>query len=544
MLDGAHGGPVLPAIAYPNVERGAAARRDGRYDADVIVVGTGAGGATTAAALAAMGHDVLMLEEGDLHRTESFTTDPPAMFRRLYRDAGTSVILGTPPILFAEGKCVGGSTVINGGMCWRTPEHVLDRWDREHRLPDVSPRAMAPYFDEAERILHVEPNDERTWGRHSRSFAEGAVKLGFPVKVNPRNMDRCVGLNNCALGCPTGAKQSMLVTEVPRALQLGARLLAQARVEKILFSGSRAIGVRGRFVGDNDRPTYRFEARAPLVVLAAGARHTPGLLMRSRIRSAALGRNLRTHPNAKVVGVFDEPLDPWIGAHQTHQIHHFLEEGILMACAAVPPGILAMGTPGLGAEHAARMRQYNHLMTAATLVEDTGEGRVRLGPDRQPLMTFRLSSQDVETIHRGVALTAKVMFSAGARSVWLPFAHLPEIHSVDDLAKIESLPRRPDRIELMTVHSMGSARMSRDAGDGVVDERGLVHGVSGLAVADASLFPSSIGVNPQETIVALALRNAERIAATLTSPRAPRPRPAIGATAAGSAPAPIPGDAP
>jgi choline dehydrogenase-like flavoprotein len=523
MLDDAHGGTALPAIAYPNVERGAAARRDGRHDADVIVVGTGAGGATTAAALAAMGHDVLMLEEGDLHRTESFTTDPPSMFRRLYRDAGTSVILGTPPILFAEGKCVGGSTVINGGMCWRTPEHVLERWDREHRLPDVSPRAMAPYFEAAERVLHVEPNDERTWGRHSRSFAEGAVKLGFPVKVNPRNMDRCVGLNNCALGCPTGAKQSMLVTEVPRALQQGARLLAQARVERILFSGSRAVGVHGRFVGDNGRPTYRFEARAPLVVLAAGARHTPGLLMRSRVRSAALGRNLRTHPNAKVVGVFDEPLDPWIGAHQTHQIHHFLEEGILMACAAVPPGILAMGTPGLGAEHAARMRRYNHLMTAATLVEDTGEGRVRLGPDRQPLMTFRLSSQDVETIHRGVALTAKVLFSAGARSVWLPFAHLPEIHSVDELAKIETLPRRPDQIELMTVHIMGSARMSRDAADGVVDARGLVHGVSGLAVADASLFPSSIGVNPQETIVALALRNAERIAGTLKSPRAPRP---------------------
>ena len=537
MLDGGGRALALPAIPYPNVERGSAVRRDSVYAADVIVVGTGAGGATTAAALAAMGHDVLMVEEGDLHRTESFTTDPPTMLGRLYRDAGTSLIFGTPPILFAEGKCVGGSTVINGGMCWRTPDFVLDRWDREHRIPDVSPRAMQPWFEAAERILHVESNDERTWGRHSRSFADGAAKLGWPTRVNPRNMDRCVGLNNCALGCPTGAKQSMLVTEVPRALRHGARLLAQARVEKILFSGSRAIGVRGHLVGDNDRPTYRFEARAPLVVLAAGARHTPGLMMRSRLRSAALGRNLRTHPNAKVVGVFDEPLDPWIGAHQTHQIHHFLEDGILMACAAVPPGILAMGTPGLAAEHAARMRRYNHLMTAATLVEDTGEGRVRLGPDRQPVMSFRLSSQDVETIHRGVALTAQVLFSAGARSVWLPFAHLPEIHSVDELAKIETLLRKPGKIELMTVHIMGSARMSRDGGDGVVVPSGLVHGVTGLAVADASLFPSSIGVNPQETIVALALRNAERIAATLTRPKALRAQAASSVPAAERVPA-------
>jgi choline dehydrogenase-like flavoprotein len=150
------------------------------------------------------------------------------------------------------------------------------------------------------------------------------------------------------------------------------------------------------------------------------------------------------------------------------------------------------------------------MLSAAVLVEDTGVGRVKLGLDREPVMSFALSARDVELVHRGVALTARILFAAGAREVLLPFAHLPALASVDDVAKIESLPRRPEAIELLTVHIMGSARMAREPGDGVCDAFGFVHGAPGLAVADASLFPSSVGVNPQESIMALALRNAEQ----------------------------------
>jgi choline dehydrogenase-like flavoprotein len=508
--------PALEApgrgIDYPNVETGAEIHSDQVVKADVVVVGSGAGGATAAAALAEAGLEVVIVEEGGLHRTESFTTDPIHGIQRLYRDAGTSVIFGKPSILFAEGRCVGGSTVINGGMCWRTPDRVLDDWTGGHGLPDVSPRAMEPHFARAEEILHAESQQPDTLGRHSHLFLQGAQKLGWTLEPNRRNMRRCMGLNNCSLGCPTGAKQSMLVTEVPRALRAGARLFTNARVRRVLFKGRRAIGVRGEFMSVRNRLTHGFEIHAPLVVLAAGARHTPGILLRSRVRARALGRYLQVHPNAKVVGVFEERIDPWVGAHQTHQLHQFLDEGILIAYATVPPGLLASGLPGLGATHAARMRQYNHMLTAATLVEDTGEGRVRLGPDRQPYMTFRLSPRDIETIHRGVALTAQILFAAGAREVLLPFAHLPQLGSADEIQKIHAVPRRPGAIELMTVHIMGSARMACDPRDGVVDPWGFVHGIEGLAVADASLFPSSVGVNPQESIVALVLRNVERMA--------------------------------
>ncbi|HYC01078.1 MAG TPA: GMC family oxidoreductase [Candidatus Limnocylindrales bacterium] len=512
-------------LEYPNHEDGMTlghGRERRHFAADVVIVGSGAGGAPAARLLREAGYDVLMIEEGGLHRTETFRTDPLPSLQRLYRDAGTSSIMGRPPIMFAEGRCVGGSTVINGGMSWRTPERVLEQWSGEFGLEQTDPASMARHFEEAQRILHVEHQHEDTLGRNDALFVAGARKLGWRVENNPRNMHRCVGLNNCGLGCPTGAKRSMLVTEIPRALTAGTRLLSHAKVDRIRFRGGRAVGVRGHFVDERGRAKNsggrrlgRFEVEADLVVLAAGARHTPGILMRSLIFGGQVGRNLHTHPNAKVVGVFEEKVNAWIGAHQAHQIHQFLEEGVLLAYAGVPPGILATGIPGFGREHGERMALYNHMMAAGCLVEDTGVGRVVLGPDLQPWMTFQLSPKDVETVHRGVRLAAEQMFAAGARSVLLPFGDLPELHGPDDLVQIDRRPRKRHNIELMTVHIMSSTRMSRDKRGGVVDAWGHVHGVEGLAIADAGIIPSSIGVNPMETIVALSLRCAERWAEEL-----------------------------
>src|SRR5262249_12050926 len=229
--------PPEHRIEYPNVTAGAALHHHPGFPSPAAVVGAGARGAAAAAPVRGGGVGVLLLGEGALHRTETFTTDPSTMIRRLYRDAGTSMILGNPPIIFAEGRCVGGSTVINGGMTWRTPEPVLTRWERELGLAGLGPRAMEQYFEAAERILHAEPNQEDTFGRNTQLFVQGAQRLGWPLARAPRNMRRCVGLNNCALGCPTGAKQAMHVTEVPRALAAGAALLTDARVERVLWKG-------------------------------------------------------------------------------------------------------------------------------------------------------------------------------------------------------------------------------------------------------------------------------------------------------------------
>jgi choline dehydrogenase-like flavoprotein len=495
---------------YPNVVHGTQLEGNPTFDTDVVVIGTGAGGATAAARLRAAGRDVLMLEEGGLHRVDSFTTDPSTSIRRLYRDAGTTMILGRPPIVFAEGRCVGGSTVINGGMSWRTPPRVLERWERALGLDGTGPEAMARHFEEAERILHAEPNHEDTYGANTHLFLTGAAALGWPVARAPRNMRRCVGLNNCALGCPTGAKQGMHVTEVPRALHAGAALVTHARVAKVLRRGARAVGVTGHLVDDLGRRRGAFTVRARLVVVAAGARHTPGILRRSRIRAHWIGRGLHTHPNAKCVGVFDERIDPRIGTHQAFHVHHFLDDGILIGYAAIPPGLLAAAMPGLGPENAEKMALYNHMLTAATLVEDDTEGRIVMGPDREPYMVQTLDDADVERLHRGVALTARLLFAAGARRVFTPFADLPTLEHPGDVDRIATRPRHRDTIELMTVHIMGTARMARDPAAGATSPSGAVFGVEGLVVADASVLPTSIGVNPQETIIAMTLRNCER----------------------------------
>lgn len=502
--------PPEHRIRYPNVMDGSTFRGDAVLVTDAVVVGTGAGGATAAARLRDAGLDVLMVEEGALERTETFTTDPATMIRRLYRDAGTSMIFGTPPIIFAEGRCVGGSTVINGGMTWRTPARVLEHWEGDLGLAETGPAAMEPYFEAAERILHAEPNAEDTFGENTRLFVRGADALGWPVARAPRNMRRCVGLNNCALGCPTGAKQAMHVTEVPRALHAGAGLLTHARIDRVVWQDGRAVGVRGRLLGPDGRPGARLRVAAALVVLAAGARHTPGILLRSGVRARPVGRGLHTHPNAKCVGIFEQRLDPWKGTHQAFHVHHFLDEGILLGYATVPPGLLAAALPGLGPEHAEQMALYNHMLTAATLVEDETEGRVRLGPDRQPFMQQTLGAADVERLHRGVRLTAELLFAAGAHTVLTPFPDVPRLESPADLRHIDARPRRRRAVELMTVHIMGTARMAVDPARGATDASGRVHGTEHLVVADASVLPSSIGVNPQETIVAMTLRNAAR----------------------------------
>src|SRR5262249_21156245 len=190
---------------------------------------------------------------------------------------------------------------------------------------------------------------------------------------------------------------------------------------------------------------------------------------------------------------------------------HFLSDGILIGYAAVPPGLLAAALPGLGAENAAQMARYNHMLTAATLVDDHTEGRIVMGLDRQPYMVQTLDDADLERLHRGVApLAAERLFAAGARRVLLPFADLPALDGPHELPRIAGRPRVRHTIELMTVHIMGTARMAIDPEQGATDAMGAVHGVRGLVVADASALPSSIGVNPQETIVAVTLRNVER----------------------------------
>ena len=489
---------------------------DLRLEADAVVIGSGAGGGVVAAELAEGGLDVVVLEEGGYHPTEEFNASATAMTPKLYRDGGASVALGVPPIFFAEGRCVGGSTVVNGGMSWRTPEKVLERWAREDGVEAIRAREMEGAFARVERRISATHQDPETFGRDNALLRAGAEAKGWKVVENVRNQVHCAGSNACVFGCPTGAKRSTLVSYIPRALAFGARVYADCRVEKIDRDGKRATGVSGHVVRANGSRGPRFTVRAPIVVVCAGAIQTPVLLLRSGVKSPSgqIGRNLSLHPNAKVVALFDETVEGWKGVHQAYQVREFQDEGFIMAAVTVPPALVAMTLPAYGAELGEIMGDYNRMVTGGILVEDTVSGVVRALPGGIPAVTYQLTDEDGEHIVRGTTLLAELLFAAGARKVILPFEGTPILRSVDDLRRATARKIPKSAMEIMTVHMMGTARMGGDRARHVCDSFGQVYDADGLWVADASLFPSPIGVNPMETIMALATRNAGRILET------------------------------
>jgi len=503
--------PARPALLEGTAPRNVFTRRDHHgdsvLDADVVVIGSGAGGATIAAELAEAGFDVIVLEEGSYYQTRDFTADTSAMVRQLYRDGGATMALGSPPILYQEGRAVGGSTVINGGMSWRTPDKVLARWDRELGLSGIA-RELEPCFERVERRIHTAPMDPEAIGNDNLLLKQGADAKGWKLIGNLRNQAHCAGSNRCAFGCPTGAKQSALVSYVPRALHYGARIYADVHVDHITRHGKRATGVYGRVSGSG----HRITVRARLVVAACGAIHTPALLVRSGFRSPSgqLGKNLSMHPNVKVVAIFDEDVTGWKGAHQAFQVREFQDQGLLFAAVNMPPSILAMSFPQRGAQLGQLMQHYDRMVLAGMLCEDTTTGRVRT-INGQPQAFYQLAEADAANLKRGVVLLSELLFAAGAKRILLPFHGAGDLYGPDDARRLlnRDIPARG--WEVVTVHMMGTARMGTDRTAAVTSSFGQVHDADRLMVADASLFPTPIGVNPMETIMALATRAAGHV---------------------------------
>ncbi|MDQ1661113.1 MAG: hypothetical protein QOJ68_1093 [Blastococcus sp.] len=467
---------------------------------DAVVAGSGAGGAVVAAELAEAGWHVVVLEEGPHVTTEDFSTDTMAAFRTLYRDGGLTAMLGTPPVGYAEGRCLGGSTTVNGGMAWRTPEAVLARWRDEH---GVDLGDLGPTFDRIERRLSVGVQDADSIGRDQHLLKLGAERLGWAVVDNRRAQVHCGGCNACVLGCPTGAKQSTLVSYLPRAVAFGATVLSDCRVQRVDFDRKRVSGVRA--VRPDGR---RVVVRAPVVVLAAGALHTPVLLHRSGFRSPSgqLGRNLAVHPGANVTALFGDPVEGWKGVHQAYQVREF--EGVLMAAVNLPPGLVAAGLRLDRDELGTVMAGYDRILTAGVLVDDTSSGRVRAVGGR-PLVRYDLAPTDARRLVVAVADLCRLLFVAGATSIHLPVAGMAALESADDVQRLLAEPVAPGRLAVSTVHLMGTARMGGDPTRAVCDPWGRVHDAAGLYIADAGLLPTPLGVNPQETVMALATHVAE-----------------------------------
>ncbi|MCS7287407.1 MAG: GMC family oxidoreductase [Anaerolineae bacterium] len=506
---------TLPARQYPELNR------NEKEIADVVIVGSGAGGATVAAELAKAGLSVMVVEEGPLVTRDDFKVRPLERIINLYRDNGLTHTVGFPIILVPMGCAVGGTTVVNSGTCFRTPDFVLHQWRTVEGVRDVGPEQMAPLFEEIEAILNVTPVTDDIMGRNGEILRRGAEALGVRHGPIRRPVQNCHGSGQCAFGCPLDAKQDMRLTMLPRAVQAGARIYARCRVERIFHRNGKVTGVEAVILDPQGRPTpYRLTIHARAVVLAAGAIFTPWLLLRNRIGPRSqIGRHLRIHPGCGVMGLFDEEIMGWRGVMQSYHVDEWLEEGIILEATFPPPGIGYSGgvLPFIGRDFKEVLARYPYLAAVGILVSEHSSGRVIVGPDGRPWMFYFLSSEDAARIRKAIASTARLLFAAGAREVYPGLPGLEVIRSEAEVEHILSPRWRPSDLILSAYHPLGTCRMGEDPNRSVTDSYGAVHGVSNLWIADASLLPSSPIVNPIITIMALALRVARRILETWRS---------------------------
>ncbi|HEU4421636.1 MAG TPA: GMC family oxidoreductase, partial [Pilimelia sp.] len=498
--------PEPPLVCVP------AAQWPARAPADAVVVGSGAGGAMAGREVARAGLRVVICEEGRRFTVADFRDRPIVdRFTALYRDGGATVALGLPPILLPLGRGVGGTTLVNSGTCYRTPDRVLRRWRDRFGVPAADPDRFGHLLDEVERTLAVAPTPVEILGRNGLLALAGAQRLGWRAAPLRRNAPGCGGCCECVVGCPRNAKYGVHLNALPQACAAGAVIVTGARVDRVLVD--RAPGGRARAAGV---AFGGHEILAPLVVVAAGAVETPRLLRRSGLgRHPALGRGLAVHPATSVAGRFDEPVVATRGVLQGVGIEQLHDDGILIEATAGPPGLASFVLPGVGRALRTELDRADHLAFLGAMVADGPAGRVG---DRT--VNYRLAPADADRLRRSMLAMGRVLFAAGAREVLTGVARRPYARSPEELADIAASTRATE-LHLAAFHPTGTARLGADPRLAPVDPTGRVRGARGVYVADASVLPSCPQVNPQLSVMAMALAVASAILDGRTQDRRP-----------------------
>lgn len=496
-------------------------------EADFLVIGSGAGGATAAVVLAEAGYDVIVFEEGPRVERAEFTANLWRTAHRLFRDGGVFFLRGPSLLPALMGRAVGGSTIINSAICWRLPERVWSEWAQDDPgwAADNPYRALDAHADVLERDLHVGTAPESVMGGNNEALRRGAQALGWQGHAIRRSVVDCRGAALCLQGCPHGAKQSMDVSYLPRAERAGARIVADRRVERVLWSpsgrhsashsgsttptGAEAHGVQVR---GPEGPAFRVRARRGVVV-AAGAVHTPALLLASRVgRGSPVGRGFQCHPGVSVAARFDTAVDMWTGASQGYEVDEFAARGIKIETVSLAPELLVLRLPGVGARLGRYLDESRHMALWGGMVRARARGRVGRSWSGRPVARYALEPADIDDLAEGFSRSAELAFAAGARAIYPGIHGLPEVMTdMDDVRRFHGRIRSAKQLNLIANHLFGTARTGSDPRRSVVDPRFRIHGFRNAWVADASVLPSNLGVNPQLSIQTLARQAALRV---------------------------------
>lgn len=470
----------------------------GALTCDVLIIGSGAGGATSATILAEAGFDVLVVEEGswiDQGQVTAFSLD---QMERQYRSGGVTVALGLPSVAYTEGRGAGGGTEVNSGLYRRPPAEVVERWAEQWKIGDLEYDDIARIASEVESDINVVPLPGPPTTA-SRLLADGARQLGWACDESPRWMRYPDGTT------ASGTRQSMTATYLPRAQRAGARIMTDCRVIRLNTSGDRAVSADVLCDG-HQRRTIRFRH----VFVCAGAIQTPALLQRSGFQRN-IGRSLAVHPTVKLSARFDETVNVPDDV-PVHQVKEFAPD-LSFGGSASHPGLIALSLLDQWSDFKGALSQWRNMAVYYAAITSQGRGRVMSVPGLlDPVVTYRLTARDRHLLGSGLGRLALLMLEAGAHEVYPSFRSAPVIRNRRDLATAQQR-FGATKASVMTVHLCSTVPMGEDMDRCGADSHGRLHGTANIYVNDASLLPDAPGVNPQGSVMAIALRNARHFSA-------------------------------
>ena len=502
---------------------------------DVAIIGSGAGAGITAEILAKAGLKVVIIEEGPLKSSSDFKQLEAEAYPQLYQESAARKT-ADKAITILQGRCVGGSTTVNWTSSFRTPAATLQYWQTQFGLASYNIDALAPYFAQAELRLAIAP-----WlanpNENNDLLRRGALKLGIPAAAILRNVKGCWNLGSCGLGCPTNAKQSMLVTTIPVALELGAQLLVETRAERFEIANGKITALLCRILKPNQAPDQQTPARAAIkiiakhYVLAGGSINSPAVLLRSGAPDphGRLGQRTFLHPVVMSSGIFAQKVEAWAGAPQTIYSDHFLDTqpidgpmGYKLEAPPLHPVIFASTVPGYGQAQRDLLHTFPHNHTLLALLRDgfhegAPGGKVALRSDGSPVLDYLLTDYVMEGARRALLSMAELQFAAGAQKVF-PIHEMatPYANWLDARAAIAALPMKALLVKVVSAHVMGGCALSSEEKGGVTRPDGVHWQLENLSIHDGSIFPTSIGANPQLSVYGVVNRLAQGLAKGMT----------------------------